>query len=399
MTKAAGVSERGISLEHVSTGPVRHERRERAHNPHRVAMMAMNVYDTRCMHTKIEPRLLAAVTALMAAGFLFDINTPVGVSDWIIYLAPIVLSARSGPLWLPLAAAAVCSVLTPLGFWFSPPGVSVRIAVVNRVMAFAAIWITAFASRRNRAYKEALLASAQELRRAEHLKTVGSIAAGLAHGLGTPLNVIDGRIQFILADASAGDGVRRNAAIIQEQTERIARIVQQLLDFSRSRTTDLAPVDLRDVVDGSTELLRPLAEKQGIALQASMPAGSVPVCVDVTQIQEVLANLVMNAVQAMPNGGHVTVDVRQGAADVSGGPGGATREWASVSVVDQGEGIDERNLKSLFEPFFTTKGRDQGTGLGLSIAREIISNHGGWIDAHSEKGVGSRFTVYLPLER
>jgi len=244
-----------------------------------------------------------------------------------------------------------------------------------------------------------LLASAQELRRAEHLKTVGSIAAGLAHGLGTPLNVIDGRIQFILADASAGDGVRRNAAIIQEQTERIARIVQQLLDFSRSRTTDLAPVDLRDVVDGSTELLRPLAEKQGIALQASMPAGSVPVCVDVTQIQEVLANLVMNAVQAMPNGGHVTVDVRQGAADVSGGPGGATREWASVSVVDQGEGIDERNLKSLFEPFFTTKGRDQGTGLGLSIAREIISNHGGWIDAHSEKGVGSRFTVYLPLER
>ena len=119
---------------------------------------------------------------------------------------------------------------------------------------------------------------------------------------------------------------------------------------------------------------------------------------DVAQIQQVLSNLVINSIQAMPGGGYVTVEVRESIAAPPGGPEGPARAWASFSVADEGEGISPEHMELLFDPFFTTKDTGQGTGLGLSIAHGIVGEHGGWIDVASQQGNGSRFTVYLPLE-
>ncbi len=237
-----------------------------------------------------------------------------------------------------------------------------------------------------------------QLRHADRLKTVGRLAAGVAHELGTPLSVIAGRAQFILAADSIDAPTRRNAAIIEQQTERISRIVQQLLDYARQHTATLASFDLRVAVAQSLEILRPLAKRYGVSLEPRMADNPVTAPMDVAQIQQVLSNLVINSIQAMPGGGYVTVEVRESIAAPPGGPEGPARAWASFSVADEGEGISPEHMELLFDPFFTTKDTGQGTGLGLSIAHGIVGEHGGWIDVASQQGNGSRFTVYLPLE-
>jgi signal transduction histidine kinase len=242
---------------------------------------------------------------------------------------------------------------------------------------------------------EARIAALEQLRHADRLVTVGQLASGVAHELGTPLNVMSGRAKLIARGMVAGDAVADSARIIAEQAARITTIIRQLLDFSRRRSASLGPADLRPIVTRTVELLATLARKRGITLVVESAEEMLAARVDPGQIQQVLTNLVINGMQAMAEGGRLTVRLERRhaipPADVDGEPG----QYAAVTVEDQGAGIVPEHLPRIFEPFFTTKDVGEGTGLGLSVAYGIAREHGGWIEVQSRPGQGSRFTVLL----
>lgn len=239
------------------------------------------------------------------------------------------------------------------------------------------------------------LAAVEQLRHADRLKTVGRLAAGLAHELGTPLNVVSGRAALIAGGKLPPEQVRESAVAIKVEADRITNLVRQLLDFARRRTPHRAAADLRDVVRHATALLAPLAEKRHVELQISEVPSPVVACVDQTQLQQLLTNLLMNAVQAMPNGGRVTLRLGAERMRTADRADGREEDYAWIALDDQGVGIAPEDLPHIFEPFFTTKQTGEGTGLGLSIAQGIVQEHGGWIGVSSVPGVGSCFTVYL----
>ena len=174
-------------------------------------------------------------------------------------------------------------------------------------------------------------------------------------------------------------------------------IIRQLLDFARTSTPRKQPTDLGSVVRQTIDLLVAIAEKQKVRLQLEPPPEATPAEIDPGQIQQVLTNLTMNAIQAMPHGGEVEFRVsrRDGCHPDNGG---TPASFFAIEVQDHGVGISEENLSQFFEPFFTTKEVGAGTGLGLSIAYGIVQEHGGWIGVASRLGEGSRFTVFLPAK-
>jgi signal transduction histidine kinase len=243
----------------------------------------------------------------------------------------------------------------------------------------------------------ARLQTVEQLRHADRLTTVGKLASGIAHELGTPLNVVAGRAKMVVRAAPSPDAVE-NAQIIVEQADRMTRIIRQLLDFARHRSAQKAPTDLAQLTKQTLALLQPLAKKRDVTLRRG-GEGSVPAEVDVGQIQQALTNLVVNAMQSMSLGGEVTVTLARGLATPPPDHGGAQAEFLDIEVADQGAGITPENLSRIFEPFFTTKEVGEGTGLGLSVAYGIVREHGGWIDVQSTPGRGSRFTMRLPASR
>jgi two-component system, NtrC family, sensor kinase len=245
---------------------------------------------------------------------------------------------------------------------------------------------------------EARIAALEQLRHDDRLKTVGRLASGIAHELGTPLNVISGYAGMIAGGNLSSQETVESAQIIKVQSERITSIVRQLLDFARRRPGEKMTVDLQQLIRQTLDLVRPLAQKQNVRLIQVEDEATVATKADAEQIKQVLLNLITNAVQAMPGGGEVEVVAGPTTGCPPAGhtdPGG---QYVCISVRDSGEGIPEENLSRIFEPFFTTKGPGKGTGLGLSVAEGIVREHGGWITVESTRGKGSCFCVCLPKE-
>ena len=242
----------------------------------------------------------------------------------------------------------------------------------------------------------ARIAAMEQLRHADRLKTVGRLASGIAHELGTPLNVISGRAGLIASGRLSPEEVNQSAVAIKREAEKMTAIIRQVLDFARPSSPHKAPVDLRPIVRQTTDLLAPLAEKRSIRLDFSEGSEPLVAEADAGQIQQVLTNLIVNAVQAMASGGKVEISLQRRRAEPPDGPSDAAKNWLCIDVRDWGVGIPEEHVQHLFEPFFTTKGVGEGTGLGLSIAYGIVQEHGGWIDVTSRPAEGSCFTVFLP---
>ena len=243
-----------------------------------------------------------------------------------------------------------------------------------------------------------LKTSQEQLRHADRLKTVGSLASGIAHELGTPLNVVSGRASLIASGRLTPLEVVDSVHIIKEQVQRMSLIMQQLLDFARRKSPRRIAVDLRALVHCTLDMLRPLAAQHQAGL--TLTADSTPVLarVDTGQMQQVVINLVTNAWQAMPAGGQITLGVSRTAAQPPPDLALPHGRYACVSVTDQGAGILADALSQIFEPFFTTKDVAQGTGLGLSIACGIVQDHGGWMTVHSQPEHGTCMAVYVPME-
>ncbi len=240
------------------------------------------------------------------------------------------------------------------------------------------------------------MAALENLRHADRLRTVGRLASGIAHELGTPLNVVSGRASMIESGGMSEGEIVENAAIIREQSERISKIVRQLLDFARRPRSDFMIVDLGRCASDVCSLLEPLAGKKRISLVVSGADQAARTKADPSQIEQVLTNLIVNAVQASPERTRVEVEVGRAHAVPPADHPGQAGTYAFVRVRDQGSGIAEENVQHLFDPFFTTKEVGDGTGLGLSIVYSIVQDHGGWIEIDSRLGEGSRFTVHLP---
>jgi two-component system NtrC family sensor kinase len=243
------------------------------------------------------------------------------------------------------------------------------------------------------------LDASEQLRHADRLTTVGKLASGVAHELGTPLNVVAGRAKMIVRGQVQGDELLGNAQAIVEQSERMTNIIRQLLGFARRREPQRKKESMRGVVSRTLALLAPMAQKSDVSFR-SIDIDPEPFAdIDVTLIEQALTNLVVNAIQAMPKGGVVAI---RSCEEIVSPPVGVNSEagsYACLHVEDTGVGMTSEELRHAFEPFFTTKDVGSGTGLGLSVAHGIVRDHGGWIAASSSVDKGSRFSIYLPLTR
>jgi signal transduction histidine kinase len=236
----------------------------------------------------------------------------------------------------------------------------------------------------------ARISAVEQLRHADRLITVGQLAAGIAHELGTPLNVIGGRVKMLRRGNVEAKAAADYLTIVAEQVDRMSSIIRQLMDFARRREPKIAAIDLLSSANAIRRLVSPIAEKRRVRVVVAATE-SVWALGDAAQLEQVISNLVVNAIHACSEGGLVEISCGL----VGEGDGGR----AFVRVLDDGHGMDDRTRERIFEPFFTTKGVGQGTGLGLSVAHGIVQEHGGSIEVESQPAQGSCFSVYLPLAR
>jgi signal transduction histidine kinase len=248
------------------------------------------------------------------------------------------------------------------------------------------------------AERRARTSALEQLRHADRLSTVGKLASSMAHELGTPLNVVAGRARMIETDEGASDGARDNARIIAEQAERMTEIIRELLEFSRRKPLDRRSARIGDVLEHAATLLEPICEDKDIVLEIA-GAPEVEAEIDSGKVLQVLTNLLMNAVQAMPDGGRIELSVSREHVDDPPDRRAKAGDYLVIVVDDEGVGIPEDRLPDIFDAFFTTKKEGKGTGLGLSVCHGIVRDHGGWMEVASVVGEGTTFRVYLPEER
>ncbi len=235
-----------------------------------------------------------------------------------------------------------------------------------------------------------------QLRHADRLKTVGTLASGVAHELGTPLNVVSARAEMIAEGQTTTDDAKTYAKAIMGAADRMAKIIRQLLQFARQTSAQKAPCDLAAIARETAELLKPLANRRSAQIVCAKSSVEASLDADSSQLQQVIMNLVINAIQAMPAGGEVTLHVDEATLVPPIDLGSKEARFLRLRVEDRGGGIEEANIAHVFEPFFTTKEVGEGTGLGLAVAYGIVRDHGGWIAVTSKVGLGSTFSVYLP---
>ena len=233
-----------------------------------------------------------------------------------------------------------------------------------------------------------------QLRHAERLTTLGRLASGVAHEIGTPLNVISGRAELIASGSLNPDAIVASANIVVAQADRISVIIRQLLDFARKGGTRVERTDLTSLIEHTALLLAPLASKSGVQIVSTGEHAEADV--NRSELQQVITNLITNAIHAMPGGGKLEVSVAKELARDPRSTQASPATYVVLRVQDHGVGIASETLPRIFEPFFTTRDVGVGTGLGLSVVFGIVQDHGGWIAVDTTPGAGTTMSVYLP---
>ncbi|MGM0578833.1 MAG: sensor histidine kinase [Myxococcota bacterium] len=252
------------------------------------------------------------------------------------------------------------------------------------------------AQERIRIESEERIAALTQLRHAGRLQLVGQLAAGVAHEMGTPLNVVSGRAKLIARGLVEGEDAQECGRIISQQADRMTQRIQTLLGFARRQSKHHEHLDIRAVLLEADKLLEPMMHKAGV--EVSVEGEDEPAVIegDPSQLEQVLANILTNAMQAMPDGGEIRIALdhpapcpEAGAASPSG--------CVHLRIADTGVGMPPEVRERIFEPFFTTKGESKGTGLGMAVSAGIVSEHGGTIRVDSAPGEGTTFHLWLPL--
>ncbi len=241
-----------------------------------------------------------------------------------------------------------------------------------------------------------------ELRQTEKLSFIGQISAGIAHEIGTPLNIILGNAEYLMMDLKAGEKYYEELKMIIGETNMIARLIQQLLDFARPKKLRSRPVVLNSEIVNVLQLMKSQIDKSSVDLDLDLEENLPPVFADAAQLQEVFVNLIVNAIHSMS-----PLDKAR-AEKISGGRGGKLTisttliklrgdDAVEVLIADTGCGIPEENLQKIFNPFFTTKEVGKGTGLGLAITQRIVQDHKGSISVESAVNKGTTFKLTFPV--
>ncbi len=234
-----------------------------------------------------------------------------------------------------------------------------------------------------RAREEIQRCHLEEMQRIEKMATLGELAAAVAHEIKNPLAGISGAIQVISEDFPDGDPKKEVISEVLKEIERLDKTVRDLLVFAKPSEPKKINIDIESVVDKAVSLVKARAEKQNVRIKTSYQDNIPQLNIDPQQIQQVLLNVMLNALHEMPGGGTLTITTSY------------DNHAVTISISDTGHGIPADELRNIFKPFYTTK--HTGTGLGLPISRNIIEAHGGEITVESELGVGTTFKIRLPV--
>jgi two-component system, NtrC family, sensor histidine kinase HydH len=348
-------------------------------------------------------RLAALIAAIVAVSLLHYATATSHI--WLhpllqrAYYVPILLMA----LWFGwrggILAASLSAVLyvphIQMSWAFAPEYRATQIVEVGMFFVIGALTgLLADHERTQRAHAEEtarklsevygqLHASFEQLRRADRLSALGELSAGLAHEIRNPLGSVEGAVQILRRPELPTDTRNEFGTLAQKEINRLKGLLTDFLDFARPQTPKRVPTDPGELLEAVSKLAAETAKMSGIEVRVQ-PVDSVStVFVDPEQMKQVLLNLVINAIQAMPSGGEIVLRVAR------------TLESIILEVQDEGVGIPPEDLERVFNPFVTT--RPDGTGLGLSIAYQIVSQHGGHIAAQRNPERGMTFRVTLPL--
>jgi len=232
-----------------------------------------------------------------------------------------------------------------------------------------------------------LLETQRQLRLTERVAELGTLAASMAHEIGTPLNVIMGRAEYLL-ERTNDEAIKKGLSTIVAQVDRVTRLVTQLLSLARRNPATLGPVHLGETVVNCLDAMHEHFSRHRITAVTEVDGGLRPIHSNHDQLMQVLLNLVLNAVQAMPNGGHLTIRANDQ----------LESRQVRFSITDSGHGIPAEMLPTIFHPFVTTKEPGKGTGLGLTVVHGIIQDHGGSIAVDSVPGQGTTFILHFPID-
>ena len=233
-----------------------------------------------------------------------------------------------------------------------------------------------------------------QLHRSSKLAFMGELAAGIAHEINNPLGIILGFVQDMLDEIGKDHPFFESIKIIEHETARCAGVVKDLLDFARLKPAQRTKVDILQLVEDSLLLLIPQIKKNKVRVHKSYSKRIPYIHIDPHLIQQVLLNVILNAIQSMPNGGELTLGM-----GIEKRPKSKkSQDWFRLTVSDTGQGISKKDHSRIFDPFFTTKG-SKGTGLGLAVCQRVIDDHRGKIEIKSQEGSGTTCSIYLPMQR
>lgn len=238
-----------------------------------------------------------------------------------------------------------------------------------------------------------------QLRQAQKIEAIGTMAGGIAHDFNNILTVISGYASLLQTELSPDNSLQKCANQILAASEKAMSLTKGLLAFSRKQAVQLNPVNLNEIINGIEKILGRLLTED-ITLQKNLSNEDIVIMGDITQIDQILFNLSSNARDAMPGGGRLTIetrliDITEKYKDMPGYMEPGT--YALLTVSDTGHGIDEKTREHIFDPFFTTKDVNKGTGLGLSTVYGVVKQHKGYINVYSEPGIGTAFHIYFPV--
>src|SRR5581483_1584130 len=373
---------------------------------------------------KQKNRLVLSIAAALFLGIVvMETFIPANVVGAYGFVLPILLVATVGNRKLMYLTVALCIIATYIGLLRpAKPGRFVS-AVINRTVVVCVLGIVAYVSMtgEERKAREAaaraalalqtenlLRANAQlvdikdKLNRSERLAAVGQLVASVAHEVGTPLHSIAWHVQALAEEPGVTPEMKKRIEIIDEQINRVVQIIQDLLSSTRQRKPEPTWLPVERLVRPVAALMEPAFHAKGVALRVELGPDPPQVWADADKLQQVLVNLLTNALTATPSDGEVRVTVGIRPASTAEADAGVragrppVERMVTVTVSDTGCGMPKEHLQRAFEPFFTTKALGRGTGLGLFLSREAVAAHGGCLTIDSEEGKGTTVVIALP---
>jgi len=367
--------------------------------------------------------ILAIAAAVFILIVILEMAAPANIVGAYAFVLPILLVAalRSRPLML--ATVVACIAATYLGLMQPTKPGRFQAAVINRTVVAGVLLMVAYIgmTREERKAREeaarvalaqqtesllranSLLVDAKDqLNRSERLAAVGQLVASVAHEVGTPLHSIAWHVQALAEEPGVTPEMKKRITVIDEQLNRVVRIIQDLLSSTRQRKPDPCWMSVEQVITPATALMEPAFHAKAVTLTTELAIGLPWVWADAEKLHQVLVNLLTNALVAT---------AQRGAVDVHVGGRAATPEEletgrrlapdmspmvVTVAVRDTGIGMPQADVQKAFQPFFTTKEVGKGTGLGLFLSRETVQAHGGTLSLASEQGRGTTVTITLP---